>query len=166
MSLKRALRYQWLKLLRLQEDPRSLAWGMALGVFIGFTPTVPFHTVAALGLATLLGVSPVTAYLGIWVMNPLTMAPLYVLAYRMGRFLLHAGKPLVLPQAYTYHELLHLLWQGGLALQLGGVIIALPPAVISYFLTLWVVQRCQKARKAAGVLPLSQNTSPSSGPKA
>jgi hypothetical protein len=48
MTLRRILRYQWLKFLRLQEDPRKLAWGMALGVFIGITPTIPFHLVAAL----------------------------------------------------------------------------------------------------------------------
>ncbi len=39
---QRALRYHWLKFLRLQDDPRKLAWGMVLGVFVGITPTVPF----------------------------------------------------------------------------------------------------------------------------
>lgn len=168
MSLKRTLRYHWLKFLRLQDDPRKLAWGMALGVFIGVTPTVPFHTVAALFLAALLRVSPVTAYLGIWVMNPVTMAPLYLAAYKVGQFLLYKGAPLTLPETYTFHTLLDLLWRGGLALQVGGVVIALPPALFSYFLTLWVVQRYRrhKARKAASVLRLSQDSPQPSGPEA
>jgi len=81
MDLRRVLRYQWLKLLRLQEDPRKIAWGMALGVFVGVTPTIPFHTVIALSLAALLRVSPVTAFIGIQVGNPLTVPAFYLAAY-------------------------------------------------------------------------------------
>jgi uncharacterized protein (TIGR03546 family) len=168
MTFRRTVRYYWLKFRRLQGSPQKLAWGMALGVFIGITPTMPFHTVAALALAAILRVSPVTAYLGIWVMNPITMAPLYILAYKVGAMLLHQGNPLRLPEIYNYHTLVKLLWRGGLALQVGGVIIALPPAILSYFLTLWLVQRYrrQKAEKAAGVLRLSQNPPEPAGPEA
>jgi uncharacterized protein (DUF2062 family) len=169
MSLQRAFRYQWLKFLRLQDDPRKLAWGMALGVFIGMTPTVPFHTVAALTLATLLGISPVTAFVGIQICNPLTIPPFYLAAYKVGQHLLYSGAPLAaVPQNYTYRDLLHLLWQGGLALQVGGIVIAIPPALVSYFLTLWVVQRYRrrKAQRAANVLALSQNPPPPPGPEA
>jgi len=146
MSFRRALRYQWLKFLRLQEDPRKLAGGMALGVFIGITPTVPFHTVAALTLAPLLRLSPVTAFLGIQISNPLTIPPLYLAAYNVGKHLLYKKGPLAFPENYSYQDLLNLLWQGGLALQVGGVALALPPAVIAYFLTLWVVQRYRRRR--------------------
>jgi uncharacterized protein (DUF2062 family) len=168
MSFKRALRYQWLKFLRLQDDPQKLAWGMALGVFIGVTPTVPFHTVAALTLAPLLRISPVTAFVGIQICNPLTIPPFYLAAYKVGQYLLYPGMPLAFPETYTYKILLKLLWQGGLALQVGGIVLAVPPALISYFLTLWVVQRYRqrKAQKAAGVLTLTQNPPPPPGPEA
>jgi len=168
MTFRRTLRYHWLKFLRLQENPRKLAWGMALGVFIGVTPTVPFHTVAALTLAPLLRISPVTAFLGIQICNPLTIPPFYLAAYKVGQHLLYKGAPLSLPETYTYKSLLHLLWQGGLALQVGGIVLAVPPAIISYFLTLWVVKRYRqrKAQKAASVLTLSQNPPPSPGPEA
>ena len=167
MSLKRTIRYQWLKFKRLQGDPRKLAGGMALGVFIGMTPTVPFHTLVALALAPWLRISPVTAYLGIWIMNPITMAPLYLAAYKVGQFLFR-GEPLTLPATFDYPSLLDLLWRGGLALQVGGLIIAIPPAIVSYFLTLWAVQRYRqhKARKAAGVFPFPENHSAPSGPEA
>lgn len=168
MTLRRTIRYHWLKFRRLQGDPRRLAWGMALGIFIGVTPTIPFHTVAVLALAPLLRVSMITAYLGIWIMNPVTMVPMYLAAYKVGEWLLYQGRPLTFPEIYNYHTLLDLLWRGGLALQVGGVIIALPPAIGSYFLTLWAIQRYrrQKAQKAAGVLPLSQNPPEPAGPEA
>lgn len=168
MTLRRSLRYHWLKFLRLQEDPRKLAGGMALGVFIGITPTIPFHTVAALSLAALLRVSPVTAFIGIQFGNPLTMGPIYLAAYKVGKFLLHRGRPLVFPETFSFKAWLGVLWQGGLALQVGGVIIAIPPAIVAYFLTLWIVQRYRrrKAQKALDVFNLSQNPPASSGPEA
>jgi len=168
MTLKRTIRFQWLKFKRLQGDPRKLAWGMALGVFIGMTPTVPFHTALALILAPFLGISPVTAYLGIWVMNPVTIAPIYLTAYKAGQFLLFRGEPLTLPATFDVQNTLELLWRGGLALQVGGVLIAILPAIISYFLTLWAFQRYRqhKARKAAGVFHLPENPPAPSGPEA
>lgn len=168
MSLKRTLRYQWLKLLRLQDDPRKLAWGMALGVFIGVTPTVPFHFISILFLAPLLRVSPVAAFLGIQVCNPLTIPPLYLAAFKVGHFFLHRGAPLQLPETYDFASCLDLLWRGGLALQVGGLIIAIPPAIAAYFLTMWIIQRYRrlKAHRAARVLQLSQNPPATSGPEA
>jgi uncharacterized protein (TIGR03546 family) len=168
MALRRLLRYHWLKFLRLQEDPRKLAWGMALGVFIGITPTIPFHTVATLSLAALLRVSPVTAFLGIQIGNPLTAPALYLAAYKVGQFLLYRGQPLVFPESNSFKAWIQVLWQGGVALQVGGVIIAIPPAIVAYFLTMWIVQRYRrrKAAKALSVLALSQNPPAASGPEA
>ncbi|MGB8992636.1 MAG: DUF2062 domain-containing protein [Desulfobaccales bacterium] len=157
MDLRRVLRYQWLKLLRLQEDPRKIAWGMALGVFVGVTPTIPFHTVIALSLAALLRVSPVTAFIGIQVGNPLTVPAFYLAAYKVGQFLLYRGRPLVFPEVCSYNAWFQVLCQGGLALQVGGIIIAIPPAIVAYFVTLWIVQRYRrrKAQKALSDLRLS-----------
>lgn len=168
MALRRVLRYHWLKFRRLQEDPRKIAGGMALGVFIGITPTIPFHMVGALTLAALLRVSPVTAFIGIQIGNPLTMVPLYVAAYKVGQFLLYRGKPLMFPETFSFKAWISVLWQGGVALQVGGVILAIPPAIVAYFLTLWIVQRYhrRKAAKALSVLALSQNPPQPSGPEA
>ena len=168
MALRRVLRYHWLKFLRLQEDPRKLAWGMALGVFIGITPTIPFHMVGALTLAALFRISPVTAFIGIQIGNPLTVVPIYIAAYKVGQFLLHRGKPLMFPETFSFKAWISVLWQGGVALQVGGVILAIPPAIVAYFLTLWIVQRYHRrqAEKALSVLRLSQDPPQPSGPEA
>jgi uncharacterized protein (DUF2062 family) len=168
MTLRRVLRYHWLKFLRLQEDPRKLAWGMALGVFIGITPTIPFHTVAVLSLAGLLRVSPVTGFIGIQIGNPLTIPVIYLASYKVGQFLLYRGQPLVFPKSDSFKAWICVLWQGGVALQVGGVIIAIPPAIAAYFLTMWIVQRYRrrKAAKALSVLALPQNPPGASGPEA
>ena len=168
MSISRTLRYHWLKFLRLQDDPRKLAGGMALGVFIAFTPTVPFHTVAVLFLASLFRLSLITALLGAQVCNPLTIPAIYLASYKVGQFLLYRGKPLIFPAGYSFREWLDVLWQGGLALQVGGLILATPPTIVTYFFTLWIIRRYRqrKARRAAGDFRLSQNSPTPSGPEA
>jgi hypothetical protein len=168
MALFRMLRYHWLIFRRLQEDPRRIAAGMALGVFIGITPTIPLHTVIVLSLAALLRVSPVTAFIGIQIGNPLTVVPIYIACYKLGQFLLYRGQPLVFPETFSFKAWMDVLWQGGVALQVGGVILAIPPAIVSYFVTLWIVQRYRrrKAAKALSVLALSQNPPAASGPEA
>ena len=168
MSFKRTLRYHWLKFLRLQDEPWKLSWGMALGVFVGVTPTVPFHMVSVLFLAPLLGISPVAAFLGLQICNPLTFPLIYLAAYKVGNLLLHGGAPMVWPDGYSSSQMLHLLWQGGLALQVGGLLIAIPPTIASYFLSMWLIKRYRrfKERRAAGVLNLSQSRPAAPGPEA
>ncbi len=167
-TLKRTLRYLWLKFRRLQGSPQKLAGGMALGVFIAMTPTVPFHTVMALALAPLLRVSPVTAYIGIWVCNPLTMVPLYVLAYKIGRVLLFRGEHLIIPATFDLRAIADLGWRYGLALQLGGLILAVPFAIIAYLFTLWAVRRYRRShpKRSSLVLPASSHGSQAPGSKA
>jgi hypothetical protein len=141
---------------------------MAMGVFIGITPTIPFHLVTALSLAALFRLSPVAAFIGIQIGNPLTIGPIYIASYKIGQFLLYRGKPLVFPETFSFKAWMDVLWQGGLALQVGGVVLAIPPAIASYFVTLWIVQRYRrrKAAKALRVPALPQNSPQPSGPEA
>jgi|UniRef100_A0A7V6A0Z8 uncharacterized protein (DUF2062 family) len=169
MNLKRLIRYHWLKFRRLQGEPRRIALGAALGVFIGITPTIPFHTAMALGLAPLLRVSVMAAYMGIWISNPLTWVPQYLAAYEVGKYLLFPGQgPLCLPDRGDLSTFMCVLWRGGLALQVGGIIIALPPAIITYFVTLWAVNRYRqrRARLVPRVCLLSKDRPAASGPEA
>jgi len=69
-------------------DRYSLAGGLALGLFVAFTPTIPFQMLlAALG-ALFLSVNLPMAVLACWVTNPLTALPIYLAARRFGKFLL------------------------------------------------------------------------------
>jgi uncharacterized protein (DUF2062 family) len=169
MNLARTLKYHWLQLRRLQGDPKKLALGAALGVFIGITPTIPFHTFLILTLAPLLRISVVAAYLGIWVSNPVTWVPQYILAYEVGRFILFRGEqPLYIPDHTDFSTFLGIFLRGGLALQVGGLLIALPPAIMTYFLTLWAVKRYRqrRAREASSVPLISEDRPAASRPEA
>jgi hypothetical protein len=147
-NLRRKIRYFYLRFRRLPGDPRKIAWGMALGVFIGVTPTIPFHMISALALAHLFGFSRVAAVMGCWFCNPLTIPIFYYASFKIGKWLLYPDHPLVLPETFDLRELLRLGWDINLALQTGGVILALPFGAAAYFLTLWAVKRYRQQKPA------------------
>ena len=66
-------------------DERSVAVGLALGLFIAFTPTIPFQMLMCAIGAILLRVNLSVAIAAIWITNPLTAVPIYLAASRVGR---------------------------------------------------------------------------------
>lgn len=144
---RRQLRYIYQRLVQLEGDPNRIAWGMALGVYIGVTPTIPFHMISALALASLLRVSRVAAVMGCWIANPLTIPLFYYGSFVIGKKLLYPGEALVWPHTVDLRELLYLGWKVNLALQVGGLILALPFGFAAYFLTLWILRRYRTSLK-------------------
>jgi len=88
LELRRLARYYYLKILRLKGEPHELALGMALGVFSGMMPILPFQTAFAVALAFLFRASKITAALGTWVSNPFNWYFLYYYSYKLGAHLL------------------------------------------------------------------------------
>jgi len=88
MRFNRQFRYIYLRLIRLRGQPHELALGMALGIFIGMTPTIPFHTIVAIALALSFKASKITAALGTWICNPLTIYFIYNYCYKIGSLIL------------------------------------------------------------------------------
>ncbi len=131
-------RYWWQEFQRqlreLRGQPHEISLGMAIGVFIGITPTMPFHTVLAVSLALLLRASKLAAVLGVWVCNPLTIPLFYYGSYRLGRFVL--GLPeLNLPSNYSLLSLVQLGSHATVAMLHGGFLLGILPALLAYFLT-------------------------------
>ncbi len=75
-----------------RSSANSVAWGVALGVFIGFTPTAGFQMILAAFFAMLFGVNRLAAILAVWVSNPATLAPIYYFNFRVGALFLPAAK--------------------------------------------------------------------------
>ena len=65
----------------------SVAWGTSIGLLMAWVP-VPFQMVLAAGAAILLRCNLPVAVAMVWVSNPVTMAPLYFWAYKLGGWML------------------------------------------------------------------------------
>ena len=88
MIFERQIRYYYLRFIRLRGDPSELALGMALGVFTGMMPIMPFQIAVAVALALFFKGSKITAALGTWISNPLNWYFLYYANYKLGAFIL------------------------------------------------------------------------------
>ena len=92
MNLKRQIRYYCLRFIRLRGEPRDLALGIALGIFTGMMPIIPFQTALAVALALFFRVSKITAALGTWISNPLNWYFLYYSSYKIGAVILNLSE--------------------------------------------------------------------------
>jgi uncharacterized protein (DUF2062 family) len=114
-------------------DPHYVAMGMAIGVFVAATPTMPFQTAIAIALAYILRSSKAAAAIGVWLSNPITFPVFYLASYKVGTLLFGisasydaGGKPV------------HILKLGTditIAALTGGIIIGLCLAIATYFIT-------------------------------
>jgi uncharacterized protein (DUF2062 family) len=124
-----------IRIKKLQGDPHYIAMGMAIGVFVAITPTIPFHTAIALGLAFILKGSKPAAVIGVWFSNPLTIPTLYYGCYKVGNALLGDGTPNEIA-VHSFSELLELGWNVTVVMLFGGLVLGIPPAIVTYFITL------------------------------
>lgn len=157
-DMKRRARLYFKRLIRLKGDPFVLARGVAIGTFVGITPTIPFHTVIITALCVILRGNLVAGLMtGILVSNPLTIPLEYFISWKIGKT--------ITKTSITWNEIEHSIMsimnasfidsiniicyhgiQVLLSLILGGVLLAIPLALASYFLALKVYIDIHKKR--------------------
>jgi len=158
ISPGRTMRYQWLRLLRLRGDPLVLARGVAIGIFVGLTPTIPFHTVliiffCAVGRGNLVA-GIIVSFL---VSNPLTIPLHYYLSWKVGAILTGSSLSwetvknfMDLDYDLNMFEAVKLLYinsfRSMLSILLGGIVFALPLAIAAYFSALFLYRKRRKRR--------------------
>jgi len=85
---RRVRRFVFHTVLHADDPPHRLAMGLAIGMFITFTPTVGFQMALVVFFAWLLRANKVVGVPLVWISNPATIAPIFYLCYRLGRFVL------------------------------------------------------------------------------
>ena len=134
---------------KLEGDPHYIALGMAIGVFVGITPTMPFHTVIAVALAFILRGSKAAAAIGVWFCNPISAPLFYLGSYKTGMFIFGNSAPF----DTKYESVLELLKLGmdvTMAMVVGGIILGILPGFASYFITRKIITTI-RPRKTAGL---------------
>jgi uncharacterized protein (DUF2062 family) len=162
---RRTIRYYYLRIIRLQGDPHVLARGVAIGIFVGITPTIPLHTILAITLAFILRSSKIAALLfTVIVSNPFTIFFQYYLSWRLGTWLTFRDLSweeiqavLDLISAHTgFRQTVIALSDLGqdalLVLLVGGTSLALPFALVGYLLAYHLFTRLQKSKKNKGCI--------------
>ena len=128
------------RFLSLSGRPEEIARAMALGVFIGVTPTIPFHTALVMVSCLIFRQNITAGMLGATIIsNPLTIPFFYLAEYELGVLVLGLNpNPFVLTD-YDVQSILeiglHILYP----LQVGGLILACLFIVPSYFISRYAV---------------------------
>jgi uncharacterized protein len=147
-----------LRILHINDTPHKIAMGVAIGLFIAWTPALGIHMLLVLALCALLRANKLAGLVSAWVCNPFTFGVVYIPSYLVGRAvvdfwrgsqsanraavedLLHrmssAGSIFTnFHHAAFWHELFDVLIKIGLELWVGCLIIGFLVAVVGYFLT-------------------------------
>lgn len=141
---------------RLLHDPNlwhlnrhSAAGAVALGLFMAFMP-IPLQTIPAAILAVYFRVNlPITLAL-VWMTNPLTMAPVFYITYKVGSlFIGGPAEPIAFElSAEWFKASVSVVWAPFLV---GSFVVAIASSVIGYFslrlLWQWHVVREWERRK-------------------
>lgn len=128
----------FVRFVRLRGLPEEIAKGVALGIFIGMTPTFGFQMAIALFFAYLLKENRLAAILGVWITNPVTAPVIYSIEYEMGRILLSLPRA-SLPAEFTWGAYADLGWDILYPLWVGGTLAGVILGALSYFVTLRMV---------------------------
>ena len=141
----------------LKGEPHELAFGMAIGVFCGMMPVLPFQIALAVALALLFKVSKITAALGTWVSNPLNLYFIYMYDFKLGSYLLGAKGVHIKSVITSINRgdgivvIWSKLFSSGItlfsALLIGGIIIGIFAAVPTYFIFLKIFQKVREWRR-------------------
>ena len=146
-SARRCRRYVYHSILHADDPPHELALGVALAMFVMFTPTVGIQMIITFFLAWLFRANKAVGIPVVWISNPLTFVPIFYPAYLIGCWLLRQPhisvewwQGLSHPPAgwlarieyYWSHfvDIAAPLWLGGLIL---GTLIGVPTYYLLYF---------------------------------
>ncbi len=148
------------RLLHISDSPHRIALGVALGLFIAWTPAFGFHILIAMILSMLLRANKFTALTFIWVCNPFTVTAIYYPNYLLGSSALGYFRPADTVESSAeqlqqmlecfnlstgiftrefWHNLLVLFSSKAAELWIGGLIIGSAVALFAYFATYYLI---------------------------
>jgi uncharacterized protein len=130
LKLRNRIRTHIYEILNTKHSPHSIALGFSLGTFISILPTPGLNF--ALGFILLLlfkNISKYSLFASLLVWNTVTLAPMYVLSYKLGNVLF--GSASVVMYDLSFFEKVFSFSRRFLV---GNFLIAILTAVILYFI--------------------------------
>lgn len=144
-------------------SPESIAWGVAIGMFIAFTPTLGFQVIMALLIASLVRANRLATLPPLFLTNAVTAGPVYSFECLIGaQFLPDARSGEMVARwerlramiaehgFFSFHdhwrEFARVGWDLWLAMWIGGILVGGALAAAGYFATLAIVRRHREIR--------------------
>ena len=166
---KRAKDFCVYRILHADDPPHRLALGIAVGMFVTFTPLIGFQMMLSVFLAWLLGANKLVGIPLVWISNPFTIIPIYYPCYRLGCAMLGEKvvsskwsslgtewKELLADPATTWTVKVRFWWEGLMdfigPLCLGCLVVGTFFGIASYYLSLIMI-RSYRLRRWGQLMP-------------
>ena len=136
-------------ILSIKDSPHRLAAAFAMGVFIGMSPLLGFHTILGIAAAWLFRLNRIVTITGVFVTNPWTIVPIYTFSAYIGAKCL--GIKQMLPEIdwahITFSNFLRELEPLLMPFVFGTLLIGFISAIISYFIIYHAVKKAHSYGK-------------------
>lgn len=161
-----------LKILHADDPPHRLALGIAIGMFVTFTPLIGFQMMISVFLAWLLKANKLVGVPLVWISNPFTFVPIYYPCYWIGCKVLGAQvmtdewegigqswQDLLADPATRWVDKVK-FWGGNLMeviepLWVGCLIVATVTSLLSYYASLFAI-RAYRMKRWGQLMPPSR----------
>ncbi len=142
-----------IRLMTIEDTPHSIALGLAIGIFFGFTPLWSLKTLLSITVAWLFGANKVAAAVSVTLHDIILpfMPAIYLWEYKFGYWVLHGQLPRRISfRALALRDYVHweVFFTVGRPLLVGSLIVGIPSAAIVYVVARGLVTR-HRARRGA-----------------
>jgi uncharacterized protein len=150
--LKRWLSSHHMTLMTIADTPHSIALGSAIGIFFGFTPLWSLKTLLSIGVAWICRCNKIAAAITVTLHDILLpfMPAIYIWEYTIGYRLIHHVSPRRVRVGdfgwwdyLNWHAFVRIVWPT----LVGSLVLAIPSAIIVYFLMRLLLSRARAAQK-------------------
>ncbi len=128
-------------------NPRQIASGYSLGVFIGLMPLVGVKAFMAMGIASVLKWNKLAAGIGVFNINPITAPFFFGLNYLVGKQITGCRQTFEFPSEFSFRVFAELFRNGSeilLTLAIGGLLLGIPFAFFAYHLSYFAINKYRK----------------------
>jgi uncharacterized protein len=147
---RRSTQYIAKRVLRLKGTPHAIALGVAVGVFVSFTPFVGLHFTMAFIVAWLTGGNLIGAALGTFIGNPLTFPAIWASTFYIGNWMLGSSAAIAFhfnASKSLFNESFQALWPLIKPMTVAGVPMGILFAIAFYFPVRAMVHLYQRRRR-------------------
>lgn len=154
--LKRWLVAHHMTLMAIADTPHSIALGSAIGIFFGFTPLYPLKTLLSIAVAWICRCNKIAAAIAVTVHDVAiwAMPALYLVEYQFGCWILNRpAAQRVHFRQFRMHDYVHwhvfsrVVWPTFWPAFVGSLFVAIPSAVVVYFLLRLLISRARTLQK-------------------
>jgi len=119
----------------IKEPPWKIALTFSIGIFIGMSPLIGFHTVIAITLAILFRLNKIVILMATYLINPWTIVPIYTFSTFIGAKILHQEINININWSYvTISEIVNSTSELLLPFIIGTLLVGFVSSVLSYII--------------------------------